>query len=131
MYKALGLTPNTAQKGFFFKRLVEITEDAEELVYKAVDRKAQAGEVSREGTGGIAVSLQDAGSHAALKIGECIPANPQGAELSRGLCRMYSVDKRIRSRSDRVLGWADRIALPAPQDFNPPFRIAGVCTPEA
>lgn len=36
----------------------------------------------------LAVSLQDAGSHAALKIGECIPINPQGAELSRGLCRM-------------------------------------------
>lgn len=42
MYKALGLTPNTAQN-FFKKKLVEITEDAEELMFKAVHQKGTGG----------------------------------------------------------------------------------------
>lgn len=60
MYKALGLTPSIAQKEFK-KKLVEITEDAEELILKLWTRKGQAGWMSGEEGGGEAVPFRTQG----------------------------------------------------------------------
>lgn len=95
---------------------------------KAVDQKGTDRIDIPVKRGGMAVSLQDAGSHVA--IGECVPSTLWGAELSRGLCSMCSVWTR-EPRAEVIdvgMGRQDCFAELCPLHktfFSPPFRIAG------